>query len=350
MTGGLSVEGSPEIFVYIKGTKLTPQSILFVSRINLADGSEMTSVRDLHRYTLRNMSLTQEEFDELLGEGGVEMKEHKIGAFEALEMNHSGTGGPLGVEQPATHAMTVLGGDFIVVVMLMTMDGESAEETYAWESIVASLDVDPTAALIRKILLYGGIALVALIMLLFVKRVRRGSALSAQATRRGSYDNGIASEGWGRKVAPPTDLPGAGTSPTTARPGGTVPQRSKPRTLPSAAPSPVGAGASNGVNGMPTASRVPATVGAAGSHGAPPGLSRSGGASSAPSPLGSSSGTAGGPPSSPPAPRGPTSGPPSVGAASQPAPSTPGPESPAEDEPARGGLRSTLPPSGRWGK
>ena len=54
---------------------------------------------------LRNMNLSQEEFDELAGEGGIEMKTRKVGKYEALELDIAGVEGVLGDQQPATRGL-----------------------------------------------------------------------------------------------------------------------------------------------------------------------------------------------------------------------------------------------------
>lgn len=216
LTGGLSVEGSPEVFRYLSGLEINPEAVLLVSRMNLSEGSERKTIMD---------------FAQLAEEEGFSTRECQVGPFVALEIVRAGEAGQADGPVMATRGLTVLGGDFILVVVMLTLDGGDAGTPLLWEHMVSSLHVEPSGWTLGRIVTYVALALGLLVLLLFTRRMQLARRVPRQIWDKASGSN-ASTEGWGRTVIAST--PGSSPpSPSTATPVAARTLPSSPaRTLP----------------------------------------------------------------------------------------------------------------------
>lgn len=202
--------------------------------MNLADGSRLETIEDLERYALTNMNMADRSIEELAEMQGFTVNRRTVGELVALEIIRAGEPDGLGEKEPAYRALTVLGGDFLFVVVMMNLDGGDAGTPLLWDHMLGSLQVEASGWTLGKTLALVGIALAILVIFLFSRRT-----FFARTGPRNIWevpDSAAGStEGWGRNGS----LTGPGESssaqPLTAvatSPARTLPS-SPPRTLPS---------------------------------------------------------------------------------------------------------------------
>ncbi len=173
LTHGLSVAGVPDVHVFYAGLQASPDALLVAARIGLADPRQLHSRLDQQRYAMDNLRISEQEFDSIVAEGGVDLQPKRVGDYDALQMAHEGSGGALGLlSEPRTRALTVVGSDFLVVVVLLVLDEGAVPVERTWQHVMRSIEIDPRGALVRSMLLYGTVGLVVLILFVFLLRVR----------------------------------------------------------------------------------------------------------------------------------------------------------------------------------
>lgn len=199
LIGRVAPPAALERRVYLAGSMVAPDALLVVARIQV-DPDQFAASRVRHRYILDRLHLDADHFEALVADGHVVIRPAEVGGHDALEMKHPGAEGPLGLEEPAAAALLVDGGTYVLVVCLMVRDTTVYPLEETWARIRGSLVVEPPVALARTALLYGGIGLVALILLVVLVRV-----IAARRPRTPSRYEGaglsMASDGWGGKPA-----------------------------------------------------------------------------------------------------------------------------------------------------
>jgi len=345
LTEGLTVEGSPEVLACVAGLEISPDAVLLVTRMNLKSGSEIGTVAEMQQYLLRSMSLTQRQFDEHGKRDGIHIRNTRVGDYDAIEIIHTGDNTDKVDGKPSRRVLSVLGGDFLLVVALINLDGGDAGTPLVWKSVIASLQIDAPGVVAVRAVLYGGLGFFLLLIILFVRRLHGSSKPKTSWVDRNSSGSALSMEGWGNGMSL-DDAPAMSSL-----------QASAP-----ADPVPAMAGASAGASaGGPSLAQD--------NGGMPPGLSRTLPSSplreipnSLPTPPASPSGPAAGRPTPPP--------PVSLASASTPGPIQPdgsavvqaprplppvsampsasSAHSVVEEGRSKGGLHSPLSPSGRW--
>ncbi|MDJ0521276.1 MAG: hypothetical protein QNJ90_04305 [Planctomycetota bacterium] len=173
LTKGLSVRGDPELHLFYAGRPAHPYATVVISRIELTDPGQVRSRLDLQRYVLDHVRQSPQELEALVAEGNVEVKPYRVGGLEGLTMRHEGSPGALGlIGEPATRALVVRGRDYLLVVALMVLNENHIPVEETWQHILRSLKLEAHSAMAKSLFLYGSIGLAALILLVFVMRLR----------------------------------------------------------------------------------------------------------------------------------------------------------------------------------
>ena len=345
LTEGLSVEGSPEVLACVAGLEISPDAVLLVTRMELKSGSEIGTVAEMQQYLLRSMSLTQRQFDEHGKRDGIHIRNTRVGDFDAIEIIHTGDNTDKVDGKPSRRVLSVLGGDFLLVVALINLDGGDAGTPLVWKSVIASLQVDAPGVIAVRAVLYGGLGFFLLLIVLFVRRLHGSAKPKTSWVDRNSSGSALSMEGWGngmslddapamaslRASAPADPVPAMAGAPASGPAlgqdnGGMPPGLS--RTLPSSPLREI-------PNSLPTPARPPpgSPSGPAAGHSTPP-PPVSLASAATPGPIqadGSAVVQA-------PRPLPPVSAMPSGSSA----------HSVVEEGRPKGGLQSPLPPSGRW--
>ncbi len=223
-TAGLSIEREPELHVFRKGRERRPDALLFVMRVRLVDRTGMATTRDLQRYMLDRLHVSDDDFEQLVASDAVTLTPRIHDGYDALHMSHGGVRGPMELmDEPATRALTVLGEDTLLVVLLHVTDDEAVPVESAWQAVAGSLVVDPPGAFARSALLYGGFSLVGLILCVLLLRLLGRRRLARDPVwNGGQLASGESS--WGHSVLAPPLHP-AGGRPMGGGSGASMPLR-----------------------------------------------------------------------------------------------------------------------------
>jgi hypothetical protein len=167
LTDGLSVDGAPQAAAFLSGERGDPDAMALVVRAELADDFPVRTVRDLKGWVLRNLKVSESQLDRLVRAGDVTLLHRRIGGLEALELIRA-RGAASG--RRTTRALALPGGDHVLILALVTLDGMDLAADTDWRYMVSSLQVDQPGTLASQSLLYGGFALGALVLLVVVMR------------------------------------------------------------------------------------------------------------------------------------------------------------------------------------
>ncbi len=164
--GNLPIDGMPEVTVFIAGLETEPRGTIMVSRVDVKSGHEIESVEDLG---MDQIQLLQSRMGE-----GFSFKKRKVGEYDAVEimMEADATG-----EEHTVRILSIACGEFIVVVMMQTLDGEFPAAQTDWNRMVESVKIDKG---LPKVVLYGAIALGVTLLLIVLMKVAGGGGSTRQ--------------------------------------------------------------------------------------------------------------------------------------------------------------------------
>lgn len=181
LTHGLAVQGKVERHVFVAGSSRHPDAVLLACRIDLDESAAVHGARGLRRYLMDNLHRARASFDTLVADEDVTLETAHDWDMDAVEMSHPALQGPLGLAEPAVRAVAVDAGDHLVVVLLQVTDEHVVPPDSLWSRVRGSLAVESRAAVARTALLYGGIAVLVLILLVLFMRRAAGARARQQA-------------------------------------------------------------------------------------------------------------------------------------------------------------------------
>ena len=272
--------------VFLAGPLLEPEALLVVARIEVDPGS-FGSARRRQRYMLDRLHLDHGHFEALVAEDEVTLNSVEISDHDALEMIHAGVEGPLGLMEPAAAAVLVDAGSHILVVALLVRDTTVYPVDGTWAPLRGSLKVHSHSAFAQSALLYGGVGMLALLVLVLLTRWFSSRRRARGPAMPGAGRVSMTTEGWGhaRSAAPPDagepaalppeapeEAPAARTAPPRAEPTplramDSTPAPTTPAPTPPASASPAYAGPERRV--LPRSAPSSETPGAASSPATP---------------------------------------------------------------------------------
>lgn len=226
--------------MFRSGGRAEPDALALVTRADLAAEAPVRTLRDLKGWVLSTLQVSASQLDALVAQGDVKLAPRRVSGYRALEVTCNGHPfGEAGVSRAAKRLLALPGGDEVLIVAHLSLDGMDASAATAWEYMISSLQVDPPGVLARRSLLYGGIALGGLILL--VVAMRWLGSLRRPAASAVSWPPPAAMEGWGHRARGPL------REPPPATPCATRPER-----LPQPVPATVAAGPLPGSGLTPT--------------------------------------------------------------------------------------------------
>jgi len=153
--GNLPMDGMPELKAYTRGDARHPDGLIILARVNLT--RSITSARELGLGQIERM---RERLPE-----GADVHATKVGSHDALEIRapHESEDG-----DRTMHVLSVAAGDYVVVLSMDTSDETLGDSGALWQTMVASLEVEPG---MNKLLLFGLIGLVGLLALFLLGKV-----------------------------------------------------------------------------------------------------------------------------------------------------------------------------------
>lgn len=153
--GCLPVDGVPEMKIFMAGDAGNPDGIIVVARVNLS--RKITTAGELGLDQL-------EKFKEQMPEGA-DIHAATIGGCDAVEIT---------VQQEdfngsrTMRMASIAGGDYVVVVMMVTSDQAYSTSAMMWSSLTTSMKIEPG---INKLLLFGIVGVLGMFGLWWLSRV-----------------------------------------------------------------------------------------------------------------------------------------------------------------------------------
>ncbi len=152
--GTLPIEGMPDIKAYTAGDPSRPNGVLVITKISLSKSvttSDELGMKDIAKIRAQ------------LPDGAV-IDVASVGTYKAIELRFSSDD----YDDQTARILAIACGDYVVVVMLMTQDEAFPSASVLWDTMKASIEIDPP---MNKFLLFGLIGIGALGSLFLLSRV-----------------------------------------------------------------------------------------------------------------------------------------------------------------------------------